>query len=397
MLTDRPLRIDIAVHGRFHAFHLARALLARGHDIQLLTNYPKQIVARFGIAPQRVQGYLWHGLLTRLYYRLSKKLGLPDWEPRLHSKFGRWAEKRIRRDGDALYIFSGVAEETFRALGNEYSGVKMLVRGSAHIRTQRDLLADEEARCGLPVDKPSDWIVSREEREYALADKVVVLSSFARDSFLAQGFSADKVLLLLSGVDASRFKPQSGVLETRINRVKSGEPLRILMVGTFSPRKGALDLIRIAQSMNGRMQFRFVGDVPDESVALFRQAQGFVEFIQRLPEFELPQHYAWGDIFCFPTIEDGYPAVLAQALTACLPVLTTPNCSAPDIVRNDVNGWILPIRSPDSFISRLDWCDKNRDTLVKAIEAMSHVSLTRDWSEVAAHFEVLVRTTLGNR
>jgi glycosyltransferase involved in cell wall biosynthesis len=395
--ADRPLRIDIAVHGRFHAFHLARALLAKGHDVRLLTNYPKRIVARFGIPPQRVQSYLWHGLLTRVYYRASKKLGLPDLEPSLHRLFGRWAAKRVRRDGDALYIFSGIAEETLRALDKDYPGVKMLVRASAHIRTQHDLLADEETRCGIAVDKPSDWIVAREEREYALADKVVVLSSFARDSFLAQGFSAENILLLLSGVDAGRFKPQPDVLEARISRVMSDEQLRVLMVGTYSPRKGALDLVRIAQSMHGRMQFRFVGDVPDESAALHRQAQGLVEFIPRLPEYELPQHYAWGDIFCFPTIEDGYPAVLAQALTACLPVLTTPNCSAPDIVRDDVNGWILPIRSPDSFISRLDWCDKNRDALSKMIETMSNVSLTRDWSAVAAHFEMLVRSALGKR
>jgi glycosyltransferase involved in cell wall biosynthesis len=390
--ADRPLRIDIAVHGRFHAFHLARELLAKGHDVRLLTNYPKRIVARFGIPPQHVESYLWHGLLTRLYYRLFNKLGLPDWDPLLHRKFGRWAAKRVRRDGDALYIFSGVAEEILRALGKDYPGVKMLVRGSAHIRIQHGLLADEETRCGIAVDKPSDWIVAREEREYALADKVVVLSSFARDSFLAQGFSADKILLSTLGVDTRRFKPLPGVLETRINRVKSGAPLRILMVGTFSPQKGAWDLIRIARSMHGRMQFRFVGDVPDGSAALHRQAQGLVEFIPRVPEFELPKQYAWGDIFCFPTIQDGYAVVLAQALTACLPVLTTPNCSAPDIVRDDVNGWILPIRSPDSFISRLDWCDKNRDALSKIIETMSHESLTRDWSEVAEHFEICLYT-----
>lgn len=395
--TERPLRIDIVVHGRFHAFHLARALLAKGHDVRLLTNYPKRIVARFGISPQRVKSCPWHGLATRIYYPLQKKLGLPDWEPWLHRTFGKWAAKRARRDGDALYLFSGVAEETLLALGNVYRGIKLVVRASAHIQTQLDLLIEEETRCGVPVDKPSDWNVARETREYALADKIVVLSSFARDSFLARGFPPEKVLLLLSGVDASRFAPGEGVLEARIKRVRAGEPLRVLMVGTFSPRKGILDLIEIAKAMQGRMQFRFVGDVPGESVSLCTQAEGLIEFVPRLPEFELPQHYAWGDVFCFPTIEDGYPAVLAQALTAGLPVLTTPNCSAPDIVRDNVNGWILPIRSPARFIAQLEWCDRNRDTLSKMIENMSQISLARDWSQVAAHFEKLARDALGGR
>lgn len=396
-LTDRPLRIDIAVHGRFHAFHLARALLANGHDVQLLTNYPKRIVARFGIPPERVQSNLWHGLLTRLYYRLSRGIGLPDWEPSLHRTFGRWTAKRMRKDGDALHVFSGVAEESFRALNNDYQGLKILVRGSAHIRTQYDLLADEETRCGIWVDKPSDWIVAREEREYALADYVAVLSSFARETFLAQGFPAEKIMLLRLGVDAQRFKPHEAVLEARMERVLASNPLRVLMVGTFSPRKGAWDLIQIAKSMSGRMRFRFVGDVPVESAALYREAKEFVEFIPRVPEYELPEQYAWGDIFCFPTIEDGYAVVLAQALSACLPVLTTPNCSGPDLVREGENGWILPIRSPDSFIGRLDWCDNNRESLRRMMKGLASMSFVRDWSLVAEDFELSIKAARENR
>jgi len=393
--TDRPLRVDIVVHGRFHAFHLARALLARGHDVRLLTNYPKQIVVRFGIPPQRVRSCLWHGLATRLYYRLRDKLGLPDWEPWLHRKFGQWAAKRVRRDGDVSYAFSGIAEELFRALGKDYPGIKLVVRGSAHIRTQRDLLADEERRCGIPVDKPTDWNVHREEREYSLADRVVVLSSFARNSFLEQGFEVEKILLLLSGVDSSRFSPGASLELDRICRIRAGEPLHVLMVGTFSPQKGAFDLIEVARSLHARMRFRFVGSVPSECASLHQKARGLIDFVPRLPEFELPQQYAWGDVFCFPTIQDGYPAVLAQALTSRLPVLTTPNCSAPDIVRDGANGWILPIRSPSCFVERLEWCDRNREALASMVENMNQVSLAQDWSQVAEHFELLVKPLLG--
>src|SRR5262249_7837240 len=54
-MSTRPnrLKIDVAVHGRFHAFHLARALSRRGHDVRLLTNYPSSIVERFGFPRSR--------------------------------------------------------------------------------------------------------------------------------------------------------------------------------------------------------------------------------------------------------------------------------------------------------------------------------------------------------
>jgi len=44
-------------------------------------------------------------------------------------------------------------------------------------------LAQEEARAGVRIDHPSPWMIEREQREYQLADKIVVLSTFAYDSF----------------------------------------------------------------------------------------------------------------------------------------------------------------------------------------------------------------------
>lgn len=44
------MKIAIVVHGRFDAFDLARALIARGHDVTLFTNYPGWAVEPFGIS-----------------------------------------------------------------------------------------------------------------------------------------------------------------------------------------------------------------------------------------------------------------------------------------------------------------------------------------------------------
>ena len=74
-------------------------------------------------------------------------------------------------------------------------------------------------------------------------------------------------------------------------------------------------------------------------------------------------------MFFFPTIEDGFPAVLSQALAAGLPALTTPNGSGPDVVQEGVNGWIVPARDTDAMMQRLDWCDSHRTELAACAEA----------------------------
>ena len=62
---------------------------------------------------------------------------------------------------------------------------------------------------------------------------------------------------------------------------------------------------------------------------------------------------------------DGYAAVLAQASAAGLPVLATTNCGARDFLKDEDDAWIFPIRRPDLMVKRLEWCDRNRDGLVK--------------------------------
>jgi glycosyltransferase involved in cell wall biosynthesis len=325
-----------------------------------------------------------HGVATRTFYRLTRTLRFLQLDAALHQWFGRWVRSRVRKDADIIYIFSGVSEETLQSFGGTEGTEIWVVRGSSHIRVQNRLMEEEEKRSGLSVEKPSAWMISREEREYAMARRVITLSSFAKRSFVEQCVPPEKVTLLLSAVDVSRFRPDREIMRARLDRIRNGIPLRVLTVGSFSMRKGAYDLVEIAKVIAGRMSFRFVGDVPAEALALKDRAGSAIEFVPRVDEYELKQHYGWGDIFVFPTIEDGFPAVLAQALASGIPTLATPNSCAPDIVRHGETGWILPIRSPSMFVDQLNWCDAHRNELQEMVQRLYSDVIQRDWKDMAS-------------
>ncbi len=385
------MRLAIVVHGRFHAFHLARALVERGHDVVLFTNYPRFAVTRFGVPKERVRSFLPHALLARA----ANRLGLSGLcEPALHRLFSRWAARAVKREKpfDAVYAFSGVAEELFDAL-KAGPTLKLLVRGSSHILAQKELLEAEALRSGATIEKPGDWIVARETREYAKADKVVVLSSFALRTFRERGFADGRLWLLRTGAQLSRFHPASEVDRERQERIRSGAPLRVLYVGTLTFRKGGLDLLETVARLRGRCAFRFVGPVDPEFEPFIRRAAlpaGAFEWIARQPESGLPRFYDWGDLFIFPTIEDGSPATLLQAQAAGLPILTTANGSGPDLVEEGRNGWILPASSASAFTDKLLWCDSNRPALAAAAADAYAKPRSRDWAEVAQDLESLV-------
>ena len=383
----RSLKIDVVVHGRFDAFHLARALLARGHDVRLLTNYPRWAVRRFGLPGDCVSPFTLHGIASRLYARTPRRLRSNLGEAALHRTFGAWAARAVRKDAELVYAFSGVAEELLKRPRASDRPQIWLVRGSAHIRTQHQLLSDEEARVGVVVDKPALWMIEREEREYALAERIVTLSTFAHSTFGERPALAQKAFLLLAAVDTSRFHSGPQVVQERIRRIESGAPLRVLTVGTFSFRKGAHDLVEVAAALHDKMQFRFVGDVPAETRHLHAKALRIIDFRPRIMEFDLVAHYNWADIFVFPTIEDGFAAVVAQAKASSLAVITTPNCSGPDLIRHGQSGWIVPIRNAKGIIDLLTYCDAHRAELAKVIDASFMLFKPRDWSAMAADVE----------
>ncbi len=390
------MKIAVVVHGRFHAFDLAHALLRRGHDVTLFTNYPRWAAGRFGMPGECVRSFWLHGGIARVARRLQEKNILHYREAWFHRIFGYWASAQMAKEyWDVIHLWSGVAEEVLRR-SHRSPTLKILMRGSAHIRAQARLLEEEENRTGAPQDRPSPWIIAREEREYELADLIVVLSTFAYDTFVAEGVPWEKLRLLPLGTSLDAFRPSSTVVEARCERIRAGEPLRVLYVGALSFQKGFWDLAAVLRVLAGdRFRFRVIGPVAREAKPLVATVGNLAEFVPKRPQRELPKRYRWGDLFVFPTIQDGYAVVLAQATAGGLPILTTPNSCGPDLIREGQTGWIVPIRSPRDFVERLRWCDAHREELAAMVRRIYQDYKPRDWSDVAADFEAICAASLS--
>ena len=389
------LRIAIVVHGRFHAFDLARELIRQGTEVTLLTNYPKWMTRRYGVPSSRVVSCPSHRLASQIIHRTVGRTGQDFFEPLLHRWFSTWASRVLApMELDAIHSFSGVSEEILLSFPR-HKPLRSLIRGSAHIRAQARLLGEEQRRCGCRFAQPSRWMIHREMREYELADLVIVLSSFAAKTFEEEGFSHERLQVLPLGSELRRFRPPGTVVEERCRRILTGGRLTVLTVGSFTYQKGMYDLARVARCLGGRMRFRFVGDCPAETRRLQRECRDVIEFVPRQPQFALARQYQEGDLFLFPTIQDGYATVLAQAHAAGLPLLTTTNCAGPDLVSEGVTGWVLPIRDPESIINRLQWCNGHRQELAAVVQNTFVNFQPRDWAQVASELQAIYEAALG--
>ena len=192
------------------------------------------------------------------------------------------------------------------------------------------------------------------------------------------------------GVEVAHFRPTADVVRQRIDRIQSGEPLRVLYVGAKSFRKGMWDIATVVHQLKAQnFRFRLVGPQPAET-SKFLQSISTIELISKQPQQELYKQYAWGDVFLFPTIEDGFAAVLAQANASALPVLTTTNCAGPDLIQEGLSGWVLPIRNSNAIIEKLHWCHEHRAELAEMVRCTYEEFMPRTWHDTALGLEQCV-------
>jgi glycosyltransferase involved in cell wall biosynthesis len=60
------------------------------------------------------------------------------------------------------------------------------------------------------------------------------------------------------------------------------------------------------------------------------------------------------DVFVFPSLFEGFGLVLLEALAMGLPVITTPHTAGPDIIREGIDGFIVPIRDSAAIAACLE-------------------------------------------
>jgi glycosyltransferase involved in cell wall biosynthesis len=130
----------------------------------------------------------------------------------------------------------------------------------------------------------------------------------------------------------------------------------LLFAGRLLPEKGVLDTVEAFAILHARRPFHLViaGAGPAaEDVAARVEALGLsgsVTLAGLLSHDELLARYRAADIFVLPTyLGEGFPTVLAEAMSAGLPIVTTKLRGAADHLEEGVNALFVPPRAPSAL------------------------------------------------
>jgi len=367
--SDLDPRVIVSLQGRFHGFDLARELHKLGLLQRLMSSQPPSRVERWGIPREKVRTVMRYEALHRLAARLRVADRVPGMARVVYDGFDRAVSRRIE-PADLVVAWSGMALHTHRrarALGAR----TVVERGSTHIAYQREILDEEYRRWGIKsTDLFDEWMVEKELREYEEADAIAIPSAFVRRTFVSKGVSGDKLIEVPYGVDLRAFRPGT----------KTTQGFRALYVGALMLRKGIPDLLAAARRAS--VELWLVGACSAEVEPFLREHAGAYTYQGVMPQPCLAKQYREADVFVIASIEEGMAMVILQALACGLPVICTENTGGDAVVRDGVNGFVVPIRSPDAIARCLV---ELRDDPVRLAAmkraAVESVASGRSWSD----------------
>lgn len=174
-----------------------------------------------------------------------------------------------------------------------------------------------------------------------------------RNCDAAHCFSRDvwTVLRLKYDLDDQRVAYVPNGVDSRFFLERQYRPngtLRMLFPGTWLDQRGIFYLREVLPRVFQRqpkLRFTFAGAgvAPVEIQRFFGdEAARNIDILPTVSWEDMPKLYAEHDILVFPSLMEGQPAVLLEAMASGMPVVTTETCGMPDVVENGWNGVLVP-------------------------------------------------------
>ena len=206
------------------------------------------------------------------------------------------------------------------------------------------------------IDDKLYWLV--------LHNSTVILLSEKLYPDVEKYVNKNQVFYCSNGINDS--ETQHSLTLLRVNKAS----VQIFFLSNLIVSKGIfvlLDACKILQEKSIAFHCTMVGDVGDVSEHWFNLKlvemglSNNVNYIGKRYGNEKDALFANSDIFVHPTLNDCFPLVLLEAMKNSLPIVSTFEGGIPDIVNNNITGFLVPRNDASALAEKLELLISNPD------------------------------------
>jgi glycosyltransferase involved in cell wall biosynthesis len=171
--------------------------------------------------------------------------------------------------------------------------------------------------------------------ECALADRIIVNSTWSRDALCEAGVPVAKIRVIPLAYE----RPTPAPAEPPA-RTAGSHRLRVLFLGQVTIRKGIVELIEAADLLRGKpVQFIVAGPML-MTLPVSALQHPHITWVGSVPGTDIAKWFAEADVLILPTHSDGFGLTQLEALGHHVPVIASTHCGR--VVEDGVNGVVLP-------------------------------------------------------
>lgn len=230
------------------------------------------------------------------------------------------------------------------------------------------------------------------------ADRVVAVSHALKTAMTELGIREEKIQVVANGVDTSLFRPNDKDFSRGALGLEK-DPVCFLFVGQMREVKGVHILLRafenLPDTLRSSVRLIMIGSGELDGYIDSRLRGASLSAIARrvgtIPHREIPLWMNACDCLILPSLMEGCPNVVIEALACRRPVICSRVGGIPEIVAERENGWLVPAGNSNALTEAIVAFVNN------GVQNPMNWSKTRSWDEVAAETAHLVEGILQRK
>jgi glycosyltransferase involved in cell wall biosynthesis len=210
---------------------------------------------------------------------------------------------------------------------------------------------------GFPQSQRTSKSLAQRRMLYGACKRVHAVSRGLADELIQFGMPAEKIEVVLNGVDTERFAPYSSESARREVGLPTTGPI-IGMVGRFDPLKCHLPLIAAFEGLSQKLPAQLVivgkgGQIYEQVVnrATTSPVANRIHMVGFQPEPK--RYYQSMDLLVVPSLSEGLSNVVLEAMSCGVPVLGHTACGNAEIITSGKDGILANLKTAKELESEI--------------------------------------------